>query len=190
MAPIEGERDHPRLGEETLFLNSAIFPAFSPDGRWIAYHWQVPGKTGVWVRPFSGPGGPWLVDSDGESPVWSRTGHAVDRIAGNHHAPARNRNVDNIFNGDETRLIITVHALHAFRQEPADKSDFSFYDSPAGQPTALRTCFYPGDPNGFEFVRTQPMVATASSAAPAAGRKTPARLPQHTVAGDPHAAGS
>ena len=100
------------------------------------------------------------------------------------------RDLVNIFNGDETRLIVTVHPLHAFRQEPADKSDFSFYDSPVGQPTALRTWFYPGDPNGFEFVRTQPMVAAASSAAPAAARKTPARLPQHTVTGDPHAAGS
>ena len=95
-----------------------------------------------------------------------------------------------IFNGDETRLIMTVHPLHAFRQEPTDKSDFSFYDSPAGQPAALRTWFYPGDPDGFEFVRTRPMVAAASSAAPARARKTPARLPQHTVAGDPHAAGS
>ena len=100
------------------------------------------------------------------------------------------RDIVNIFNGDETRLIITLHPLHAFRQEPADKSDFSFYDSPAGQVTALRTWFYPGDPDGFEFVRTQPMVATASGAGPAAARKTPARLPQHTVAGDPHAAGS
>src|SRR6202030_1572304 len=51
------------------------------------------------------------------------------------------RDLVNIFNGDETRLIITVHPIHAFRQEPADKSAFSFYDSPAGQPTALRTWF-------------------------------------------------
>jgi hypothetical protein len=99
------------------------------------------------------------------------------------------RDLVNIFNGDETRLIATVHPIHAFRQEPADKSDFTFYDSPAGQPNALRTWFYPGDPNGFEFVRTQPVVAAASSAAPATARKTPARLPQHTVAADPHAAG-
>jgi len=97
------------------------------------------------------------------------------------------RDLVNIFNRDETRLIITVQPLHATRQESADKSDFSFYDSPAGQPTALRTWFYPGELNGFEFVRTQPMVAAASSSAPAAARKTPARLPQHTVAEDPHA---
>jgi hypothetical protein len=94
-----------------------------------------------------------------------------------------------IFNGDETRLIMTVHPIHAFRHEIGDKSDFSFYNSPAGQPAALRTWFYPGDPDGFEFVRTQPMVAAASGAAPAAARKTHARSPQPTVVADPHAAG-
>jgi hypothetical protein len=44
MAPIEGEPEHPRLGKDMHFLPRAIFPAFSPDGRWIAFHWQVPGK--------------------------------------------------------------------------------------------------------------------------------------------------
>ena len=94
-----------------------------------------------------------------------------------------------IFNGDETRLIMTVHPIHAFRHEIGDKSDFSFYNSPAGQPAALRTWFYPGDPDGFEFVRTRPIVAAASGATPAAARKAHARPPQPNVAADPHAAG-
>jgi len=94
-----------------------------------------------------------------------------------------------IFNGDETRLIMTIHPIHAFRHELGDKSDFSFYTSPAGQPAALRTWFYPGDPDGFEFVRTQPIVAAASGATPAAARKAHARPPQPNVAADPHAAG-
>jgi hypothetical protein len=41
-----------------------------------------------------------------------------------------------IFSGDETRLITTVLAFHAYRLDPTNKSDFSFYDSPAGQPAA------------------------------------------------------
>ena len=41
------------------------------------YFWQVAGKTGVWVRPFRGQGGPWLVDSDGGYPVWPRTGNEL-----------------------------------------------------------------------------------------------------------------
>jgi hypothetical protein len=77
------------------------------------------------------------------------------------------QNVIYILNGDGTRLITTVLAIHAFRQEPADKSVFSFYESLSGQPAALHLWFYPGDNDGFEFLR-----------------------PQHTVAGDPTAGGN
>jgi hypothetical protein len=58
-----------------------------------------------------------------------------------------------IFNGEETRLITTVLAIHAYRLQPTDKSDFSFYETPAGQPAALRRWFYPGENSGFEFLR-------------------------------------
>ena len=42
-----------------------------------------------------------------------------------------------IFNGEETRLITTIQAIHAERSASTGKSDFSFYDSRAGQPTAF-----------------------------------------------------
>lgn len=58
-----------------------------------------------------------------------------------------------IFNGEETRLITTVQAIHASRLQPTDKSKFSFYDSREGQPAALHTWFYPGDTYGFEFLQ-------------------------------------
>jgi hypothetical protein len=58
-----------------------------------------------------------------------------------------------IFNGEETRLITTVLAIHAYRLQPTDKSEFSFYESPTGQPAALHRWFYPGDNSGFEFLR-------------------------------------
>ena len=58
-----------------------------------------------------------------------------------------------IFNGEETRLITTVLAIHAYRLQPTGKSEFSFYESPAGQPAALHTWFYPGDNGGLEFLR-------------------------------------
>jgi serine/threonine-protein kinase len=77
MVPVEGDPGHPKLGNAELFMNSAIFPAFSPDGRWVAYYRQLVGQQGVWVRPLRGPGGPWLVDSDAGSPVWSRNGHEL-----------------------------------------------------------------------------------------------------------------
>jgi hypothetical protein len=94
-----------------------------------------------------------------------------------------------VFNGDETQLITTVLAIHAVRLKPADNSAFSFYDSHAGEPTALHTWFYPGDDSGFEFLEPQRTVAVASSAALKAAKKTPARSPQHTVAADPNKAG-
>src|SRR5580693_9700984 len=53
-----------------------------------------------------------------------------------------------IFNGEQTRLVTTVLAIHAYRLQPTDKSEFSFYESPTGQPAALHRWFYPGDNSG------------------------------------------
>jgi serine/threonine-protein kinase len=77
LAPIEGDAAHPKLGKPEPFINSAIFPAFSPDVRWVAYLSQISGQRGLWVRPFRGPGGPWLVDSDAGYPVWPGAGHEL-----------------------------------------------------------------------------------------------------------------
>ena len=63
------------------------------------------------------------------------------------------RDVIYIFNGEGTRLITTVLAIPAYRLEPTGKSEFSFYESPTGQPAALHRWFYPGDNSGFEFLR-------------------------------------
>jgi len=99
------------------------------------------------------------------------------------------RDVVYIFNGEETRLITTVLAIPAYRPQPTSESKFSFYDSPAGQPAALHTWFYPGDNSGFEFLQPQRMVAAGSSAAQEAAKKTPARSPKNKAAAAPTAAG-
>jgi len=70
-----------------------------------------------------------------------------------------------IFNGEGTRLITTVLAIPAYRLSPTGKSEFSFYESPAGQPAALRKWFYPGDNYGIEFQRPRHAVAAESSSA-------------------------
>jgi len=58
-------------------VNSAfneLEPAFSPDGRWLAYDSDESGTREVYVRPFPGPGGKWQVSTGGGYPKWSRNG--------------------------------------------------------------------------------------------------------------------
>jgi serine/threonine-protein kinase len=66
-------------GEPKPFLLSVAFeqrePAFSPDGRWLAYCSTESGAPEVYVTPFPGPGGKWQVSTGGgEFPKWSRNG--------------------------------------------------------------------------------------------------------------------
>jgi eukaryotic-like serine/threonine-protein kinase len=47
------------------------FPAFSPDGKWLAYSSSVSGRSEVYVQPFPGPGPRVLVStSGGTAPAW------------------------------------------------------------------------------------------------------------------------
>jgi serine/threonine-protein kinase len=49
-------------------------PAFSPDGRGLAYMSTQSGRQEIWVRSFPGSGGTWQVTTEGGTePVWSRT---------------------------------------------------------------------------------------------------------------------
>jgi serine/threonine-protein kinase len=77
IVPVEGdEASGWRPGKPTAFVNSAFaeyHPMFSPDGRWMAYALTESGRTEVYVRPFPGPGGQWLISSGGGTfPIWSR----------------------------------------------------------------------------------------------------------------------
>jgi serine/threonine-protein kinase len=60
------------------FLNSRaeeLYPEFSPDGRWMAYGSDESGQWEVYVRPFPGPGGKWLIShEEGIEPLWARNG--------------------------------------------------------------------------------------------------------------------
>jgi Tol biopolymer transport system component len=77
--PIEGdEKSGWKPGEPRPFLNSPsaeVEPAFSPDGRWLAYESSESGSYEVYVRPFPGPGGKWQISTGGGVlPKWSRNG--------------------------------------------------------------------------------------------------------------------
>ena len=78
LLPMEGdERSGWRPGTPTPLSNGAFdqrAPAFSPDGRWLAYESNQSGPYNVYVRRFPGPGVPIPIStSGGQSPRWSRT---------------------------------------------------------------------------------------------------------------------
>lgn len=62
-----------------------------------------------------------------------------------------NRHVVQIFNEREDQLQTTILAIPNYRLQPTGKTEFQWWETPAGQPKALRAWFYPGDNFGQEF---------------------------------------
>jgi|SRR5579871_1964162 len=65
--------------------------------------------------------------------------------------PLHSRDVVEILNGDETHLISTVATKPAGQAVATDHSRLTFYETPNGQPRALKDWFYPGELNGHQF---------------------------------------
>jgi Tol biopolymer transport system component len=81
-----------------------MYPAFSPDGHWIAYTSQEVGSVdrGVYVRPYPGPGLPTRVSvGHVHSPAWSNGGDSIYYLEGT---------------GDRHRMmVVDVTSLDPFR---------------------------------------------------------------------------
>jgi serine/threonine-protein kinase len=78
LLPMEGDEPSGwKPGTPTVFLSGAFdvrAPAFSPDGRWLAYESNQSGRYNVYVRPFPGPGTQTPISTSGGAfPKWSRT---------------------------------------------------------------------------------------------------------------------
>jgi Tol biopolymer transport system component len=73
--PMDGPR------EAKAFLRTPFredFPAFSPDGRYLAYTSNESGASEVYVRAYPGPGGRWQISSaGGTGALWSRDGREL-----------------------------------------------------------------------------------------------------------------
>jgi hypothetical protein len=69
------------------------------------------------------------------------------------------RHIVRIMNEREDEVITTILAIPNYRLTPTDKSQFSFWETPAGNPRALRAWFYPGDNFGQEFAYPKGMSA-------------------------------
>jgi hypothetical protein len=62
-----------------------------------------------------------------------------------------NRHIVTVWDQDGMHLITTILAIPNYRLQPTGESKFTFWETPANQPQALRAWFYPGDNFGQEF---------------------------------------
>jgi len=76
--PLENDGGGPRAGKAEVFLQTPatnLAPAFSPDGRWIAYGSFEAGASEIYVRAFPDNGRKWQISNNGAAfAVWSRNG--------------------------------------------------------------------------------------------------------------------
>src|SRR5665213_2402359 len=73
------------------------------------------------------------------------------------------RHTVQFFNKDENHLITSIEAIPNERVRATGKSVFAFWETPAGQPKALRAWFYPGDNFGQEFAYPKDEAARISA---------------------------
>ena len=63
-----------------------------------------------------------------------------------------NRHIVQFFSERENKVYATVLAIPKYRMDPADDTIITFYETPKGTPSFIRTWYYPGDTVGQEFV--------------------------------------
>jgi hypothetical protein len=95
------------------------------------------------------------------------------------------RHIVQIFDKDQQHLQTTILAIPNYRIQPTGKTVFTFWETPPGQPKALRAWFYPGDNFGQEFAypksaATQ-IAAVAHEPVPTTEATQPAELPKAEV---------
>jgi hypothetical protein len=79
-----------------------------------------------------------------------------------HDSPSRN--IVQIWNSDESKLITTILTIYDYRLTPTDKTVIEFSERPATQPNAVRAWFYPGETIGREFVYPKSRAAELAQA--------------------------
>ncbi len=81
--PVDlSDPERPKAAKAETFLADPkiveVDPAFSPDGKFLAYASNESGQEQLFVLPFPGPGGKWRISRDGgKFPVWSRATHEI-----------------------------------------------------------------------------------------------------------------
>jgi len=76
------------------------------------------------------------------------------------------RHVVQIFDKNQQHLETTILAIPDYRMQPTGKTQFAFWETPAGVPKAVKDWYYPGDNFGQEFPYPKKLVAQLASAQP------------------------
>lgn len=74
-----------------------------------------------------------------------------------------NRHIVTVWDQEGRKHLTTVLAIPNYRLQPTGKSQFLMWETPAGQPQALRAWFYPGDNFGQEFAYPKDKAAEIAS---------------------------
>ena len=79
--PVKFDGTGLKAGKPEPFLRTAtneLYPAFSPDGRWMAYRSFESGASEIYVRAFPDTGGKWPISmGGGVVPIWSPVGNEL-----------------------------------------------------------------------------------------------------------------
>jgi len=75
-----------------------------------------------------------------------------------------NRHIVQIFNEDQTELQAMILAFADYKVQRSDKTEFSYWETPAGMPPALRAWFWPGDNDGQAFAYPKDVADRLSAA--------------------------
>jgi hypothetical protein len=70
-----------------------------------------------------------------------------------------NRQIVQVLNEREDQVITTILAIPNWRLKLTDDTQFMFWETPPGNPRALRAWFYPGDNFGQEFAYPKGLAA-------------------------------
>jgi len=76
-----------------------------------------------------------------------------------------NRNIVQVFDKDRSKILATILAIPAERNEPADETVITFSESPANTAPAIRYWYYPGERRGQEFAYPKKQAIEIANAA-------------------------
>jgi hypothetical protein len=76
-----------------------------------------------------------------------------------------NRNIVQVFDKDRSKILATILAIPAERNQPADDTVITFAESPANSAPAIRYWYYPGDKRGQEFAYPKKQATEIANAA-------------------------